>query len=263
MTTANPDSNRPTWRRLAPAGVIGAVLVLAACGGGGSPWRAASAADGSGSGAANLRTISVTGSGVAEIQPDLAILSVTVHVDGDTAAAALDANGGKMGPVLAAARAAGVADADVQTRFVSASPRFDGNPPHPAGYTANHSITLRIHDLANAGAVVDAVVAAGGAGLSLDSFQLTEDDPGKGLDDARSKAIADARAKATAMAQASGVTLGPVRSVADASAGSGSANFLRFGAATSDAAAPASPSLPIAPGTDRQTVEVTVVYDLS
>ncbi len=104
--------------------------------------------------------ITVTGSGTVNTVPDRADFSFGVHTESATAAAALGANGALMTKVIDAVEHAGVAKADVQTSQVSLSPQTSTDGKRIIGYAADNSVTVTIRDLASAGAVVDAAVAA-------------------------------------------------------------------------------------------------------
>lgn len=105
-------------------------------------------------------------------KPDLAVFSAGVTSQGKTAAAALAANSADMNRVIAALKAAGIADRDIQTSNLSLNPLYapqvvrpDGrieNPePRIIGYQVNNQVTVRQRKLADYGRVLDTLVAAG------------------------------------------------------------------------------------------------------
>ena len=75
--------------------------------------------------AAPQRRIIVLGEGQAAVAPDMALLSLSVMREAMSAREALDANNKAMAEVIAAMKASGVADRDLQTAGVQISPRYD------------------------------------------------------------------------------------------------------------------------------------------
>ena len=71
------------------------------------------------------RRIMVLGEGEATVKPDIAMLSLTVMREAMTAREALDADNKAMAEVIAAMKASGIADRDLQTAGVQISPRYD------------------------------------------------------------------------------------------------------------------------------------------
>ena len=79
---------------------------------------------------------------------------------GATAQAALDANAAAMRKVIAAVRAAGGKDVTTQTVSLSAAVDPEGREVAGNGFVATNVVSAKI-DLADAGKLIDAAVAAG------------------------------------------------------------------------------------------------------
>jgi uncharacterized protein YggE len=125
-----------------------------------------------------------------------------------------------MTAVLEALSANGVAKKDLRTAFLSLSPVTDYSPetgPRVTGYQAANSVAVTIRDLAQAGALIDAALAAGAT--SMDGLDFTVDDPSAPEDQARQLAMADAKRRAQTIAAASDVTLGAVIAVSEGERG--------------------------------------------
>ena len=113
--------------------------------------------------------ILVTGTGTIGIEPDMAIVSLGVTKQEKTAREALDANTSAMADILAAMKAAGIDEKDLQTANFSIQPQYfypksnsDGDKrPRIDGYIVRNSLTVRIRDLATIGDVLDASVSLG------------------------------------------------------------------------------------------------------
>ena len=198
---------------------------------------------------AKVAGITVNGTGSVKTVPNRAEFSFGVTSTGKTASAALRANSAEIAKVIAALKTAGVAPADIQTQYVSLSPRTTENGETIIGFTAHNSVSARIGELGKAGAVVDAAVEAGANEVSGPS--LTRSDQDALYRTALKAAIANARLKAQAIAAASGVRLGRVLGVAEGGSTPVPLVETRAGAPT---------GVPIEPGTQLIQASVTVTF---
>ena len=167
--------------------------------------------------------ITVTGEGVAKKAPDMAVITLTVLREGETARAALDANNSAMGSVLSAMEADGIAEKDLQTSGFSIQPRYSTpsdnkkkpQAPEIVGYQVSNTLSVRIHDLSKVGDILDQSVSLGvNQGGNI---LFTNEDPSQAMSEARKGAMADAIAKAKALTDAAGVTLGPISRITEQS----------------------------------------------
>lgn len=166
------------------------------------------------------RRIVVMGEGEATVRPDIAVLSLSVMREAPTARAALDQNNKAMTEVIAAMKASGVADRDLQTAGVQITPRYDyANKPDGtqeaklAAYQVTNTLTVRVRDLSRTGEILDKSVTLGvNQGGSI---AFTNDDPSATLEEARKRAVGDAVDKARTLAEAAGVKLGQVIEITD------------------------------------------------
>jgi uncharacterized protein len=95
--------------------------------------------------------------------PDIATLSTGVVTQAAEANAALRQNTEQMTRVVAAIKAAGIAERDVQTTGISINPQYryaENQPPTITGYQANNTLNVKVRDIAKLGKVLDALVAA-------------------------------------------------------------------------------------------------------
>ncbi|WP_298281012.1 SIMPL domain-containing protein [uncultured Bradyrhizobium sp.] len=204
--------------------------------------------------------ISVTGEATVSVPPDQAQLDAGVTTDAKTAREASDANNVTMGKVLAALKAAGIAEKDYQTSRLSLQPQFANRPPSSptappsiVGYHASNRVTIRLHDVSKVASVIDVLVGAGANDIGGINFSVSQ--ASKLLDDAREKAVADARRKAEIYAKAAGVTLGAPLSISEV----GSAPVPMFRAKMATAGFAAAPT-PVAQGEETLTVNVSVSW---
>jgi uncharacterized protein YggE len=105
-----------------------------------------------------------------------------------------------------------VAGEDIQTQNVSISPSYD-NGGAVSGYSASNSISVRIGNLARAGAVLDAATNAGANNVY--GPMLDRSDREQLQAKALRSAVADARSKAEALAGAADVQLGGVTAISE------------------------------------------------
>ena len=228
-----------------PLLLAGLLLLAAAVAGVAQPRFAHSAAT------AATRTITVTGNGAVTAVPNRAVFSFGVTTRAATAKDALAANAAAATAMIAALKAAGVASADLQTTGVSLSPQTSQDGTTIVGYEADNSVSAKT-TIANAGALVDAAVAAGATSVSGPS--LTVADQSSLYTQALTAAVADAKTKAKTLAAAAGLTLGDVQSIAESSA-STPVPFASKGIAAA--------GTPIEPGSQETDASVTVVYAVS
>jgi hypothetical protein len=204
------------------------------------------------------RYISVTGEGEVHVVPNLAIIHAGVTTQGKTARTASDANGTAMAKVIAALKASGIAERDVQTSQFSIRPLFDSRRDGDnriTGFQATNRVSAKVRDITKVAAVLDQVISAGANDLSGIEFTVSEHS--KLLDRARSDAVADARRKAELLAKAAGVKLGPAMAVVE-NGGAPPAPMERMRLRAAPAAAP-----PVAAGEQTLQVSVSVTFGLT
>ena len=191
-------------------------------------------------------TVTTVGHGVVTVVPDRATVTAGVHTEAATAAEALAQNAKLANAVVAALKQAG--GGDLQTQQVSLYPRSD-DKGNVTGYSADDSVSASIA-VADAGALVDAAVAAGANTVSGPALSVSDQDAR--YREALKKAVEDARAKAQALAEAGGFGVGPVSVVSEQS--SAPQPIVSAGAAVKAEATP------VEPGTQDVTADVTVTF---
>lgn len=156
------------------------------------------------------RTVTVTGTGAAAGTPDVVVLQVAIRRDAATVGDALTQVEALRRQVVAAAEAAGVRPADLQTASAGVWPNYDPNGQQVVGYRAEHALTATVRDAAAVGATTGAMAQAAGDAFVLNGLGLAVADEGPLLTRARERAFADAAARAGEYASAAGGTLGRV-----------------------------------------------------
>lgn len=207
-------------------------------------------------------TITVSGNGESRATPDTAIVTMSVTQQEKTARESLDANNKAMTAVLDSLKADGIEARDLQTSGFSIQPVYnysqnaDGSqkPPELVGYQTTNSITVRVRDLAKAGAVIDKSVSLGiNQGGDI---RFVNEDTDAILKAARQDAMKDAMAKAKELTEAAGVGIGRI---VDISESISNPMPVPMAMMAKDAAAPER-AVPMAPGENTYNVTVNVTF---
>jgi len=219
---------------------------------------AASAQD---SASAHTTQLTVTAEAEARAVPDIARLSTGVVTQAADAGSALRANAREMDQVMAALKAVGIQERDIQTSGISLYPQYRharNETPSINGYQAHNTVSVTVREIARLGEVVDALVASGANQIDGPHFAL--DAPEPVLNRARVAALANARTRATLYADALGV---PVKRIISIHEGGGAPPIgLRMMASAQMDGAETSFTTPIAPGESTLRARVTVVFEL-
>ena len=168
--------------------------------------------------------ILVSGEGSVDLEPDMALLTLTVTREAETARAALDANSQAMNEVLTTLQDEGIEPRDLQTSGFSIQPKYvypppksqgDREPPRIAGYTVRNTLSVRVRDISKVGQVLDKSVTLGvNEGGNI---MFTNDDPSAAITQARIEAMKDAMSKANTLAEAAAVKVGRLLEISEQS----------------------------------------------
>ncbi len=260
-----PARGRPGGRIAVAAVAVGALVI----GGTGLGFALSAGASTStpttpaGCGSSQPR-LTVQGTGQAKGTPDLLTAVFGFTSSAGTSSAALSQNNAEVNQALLALGGQGVAQADIQTTGLTLAPQYvyPKGVPTLTGYQVTNTVTAKLRDLKKAGAAIDGVVNATGNAATVNSLNFSFDNPTGVEDQARVKAVHQAVAHAGAMAAAAGRRLGAVCSLTDTTQPSvfapGSAG-LAYGAQSNDATS----AVPVEPGSQTQTDQVTMVYALN
>jgi uncharacterized protein YggE len=204
------------------------------------------------------RTVSVTGTGVELVEPDVVRLDLGVESVGDTVAAAFGDANQAMTRVQQALLARGVRASDMRTVGLWTQPRYemvDGRPIR-RGYAASQGLTVTLRNLSTAGATTSAAVEAGGDAVRINGARLDVENLEAPRKVARAAAFAAACGAAEEYATAAGRSLGPVVRIVESGGETPSPEqFLSLAKATDPT--------PIWPGTSEIKVTVSAVFALS
>ena len=202
--------------------------------------------------------LSVSASAESSRVPDVAALSTGVVTQAADANAALRANSQQMAKVVAAIKAAGIAERDIQTSGININPQYryaENQPPTITGYQASNTVNIKVRDVARLGQVLDALVASGANQVNGPSFEI--DEPEAVYDEARQAALKKAQARAEMYATSLGLR---VRRIVSISEGGGfQPPMPMMKAMAMDARME---SAPVSPGETTLSANLDVVFEL-
>jgi len=211
----------------------------------------------------NIRTITVNGTGIVTVKPDVATITLGVQNQSKSLQTAQDDNSTAAASVTKVFTDAGIDEKDIQTSGYSVYPivKYDdnGNNVGITGYNVSLTITVTVRDITQVGTLLDSAVGAGANQVMGISFSV--DDPSTPASQARQAAVEDARAKADELARAAGVVVTGVYSIQETSSPSPKAQDFSFGDAS--AAPSMAREVPVNPGSADVRVDVQVVFEIT
>jgi uncharacterized protein YggE len=215
----------------------------------------------------------VTGRGEARAAPDEATVRLGMLAQAPTAGEAQQQVNRAVAAVLAAVRALGVRQEQIQTSELSLAPVFSQRPvpspqgsggdgreaPRIAGYQASSSVSIRLDKLDQTGPVIDAALGGGANRLEGVTFGLRHDEAARQV--ALRDAVVQARSKAAVLAAAMHVRLAEILEVQEEGAAAPQPRFEAMrGASFAGVAAAATP---IASGQLEVAAGVVVRYRIA
>jgi len=161
---------------------------------------------------------------------------------------------------MAAIKAAGIAERDIQTSGINLSPQYryaDNEAPKITGYQASNTVSLKVRDITRLGKVLDSLAAQGANQINGPSFEIDQPEPV--YDEARLAALKKAQARAETYAKSLGLRVRRIVSISEGSSGGfrppmPMMAMARAGKAEMDTA--------VAPGETTLSVSLDVVFEL-
>lgn len=155
------------------------------------------------------RQITVGGTGIVKVKPDIAYVRIGVETRNADAKEAQQENAEIMDKVVQKLKSFGIAEKDIKTVTYSLHPleRYDENTrkSHVYEYRANNIVEVMVRDIDNTGTIIDGVSAVGSNKISSIRFGI--EDTEKYYRQALNKAVENASQKAGAIADGLGVTI--------------------------------------------------------
>ena len=162
-------------------------------------------------------TVSVLGTGKITVKPTIARISFGVFTHKDTASAAQTENDATMSKITAALKAAGIKEDDIQTTGYSLQPSYvwdkDTEKNVLNGYDMNHTITVVVRAINDAGKTVSLIADNGANTVSGISFDVDDATLEQTKLAALDLAMTSARKRADVVAKAAGKTILSVQTV--------------------------------------------------
>ena len=159
------------------------------------------------------RYVTITADGSVKVVPDAVRMNATVTVIAGTSKEAQAQVSSTSAAVRAALTAAKIDKKDIATQSITVYPEYNYTQESGSkliGYRSSQSFAIIIRNAANAGDIVDSVVAAGGDNLQINGVSPFVLDSTKAAESARAVAVKNAKSKAASYAKLLGVKLGKV-----------------------------------------------------
>jgi hypothetical protein len=208
--------------------------------------------------AADGTLLTVSADARATRVPDVATLSGGVVTQAADANGALRANAEQMTRVMAAIKAAGIAERDVQTAGISLYPQYryaENQPPVITGYQASNTVNVKVRDVSRLGKVLDALAASGANQINGPAFEI--DDPESAYDEARRNALKKAQARADMYAATLGLRVRRIVSIHEGGGYNPPGPMPMMKMAAMETA-----DTPVSPGETALSANLTVVFEL-
>ncbi|GBE67381.1 hypothetical protein MFM001_38430 [Mycobacterium sp. MFM001] len=228
-------------RLIAMLGLV--VAALSACDGNPGPLKD------------NARQVTVVGNGQVQGVPDTLTADVAIEFVAPDVTSAMDQTNQRQQAVINALTGAGIDSKDISTTDVTLQPQYTGGGNTISGYRAANSIRVKIRKTDTASHVLAVIVDTGGDATRINSVSYSIEDDSKLVKDARARAFNDAKDRATQYAQLSGLSLGRVISISEASGSTPPTPTPLRGA-------PMATEAPLQPGQQTVSFSVTVAWEL-
>ena len=200
----------------------------------------------------------VSGTGFVTGRPDVLTVQMGVETRGPTVDKALDLANQAQNRLPDAFTKGGISERDLQTSGLSIYPQYAKDGRRISGYQVSEQLSVKLRDLARAGAVISQAADAGGDATRISRLSFDIEDDSALLAQARRQAFDEAKAKAELYAQASGRGLGRVVSINESVAAPDAGRQ-----ASADSAAAVAKPVPILPGQQRLSVTASVEWAFS
>ncbi|MGZ4526283.1 MAG: SIMPL domain-containing protein [Mycobacterium sp.] len=207
----------------------------------------------------NPRQVTVFGSGQVQGVPDTLTADVGIEFTAPDVTSAMNHTNDRQQAVINALVGAGVDHKDISTTEVTLQPQFsnpepNGNTATITGYRATNAITVKIHPPDAASRMLALIVGTGGDATRIKSVSYSIADDSQLVKDARARAFNDAKNRAEQYAQLSGLRLGRVLSISEATEPTAG------GPPAPPRAIPS--AVPLEPGQQTVSFSVTAVWEL-
>ena len=158
------------------------------------------------------KVVKTTGTAEIKVTPDRAVIQIGVERQSPTAKGAKSAADNVSRKLLAALKAQGIEDKDIQTTYLDLQPTsYYEKHVRINNFTASQSLSVTVRELSKLDAVMDAVMSAGAN--RIDGIEYQSSELRKYRDQARDEAAKAAKERAVALAAALGNQVGKTYSI--------------------------------------------------
>lgn len=203
-----------------------------------------------------VRTITVSGTGMITLTPDVAYVYIGVQTQDASATKAMDENNTRAQEVIEAIKSFGIKPEDIKTTNFSIYPQpiYDEDYKQVGvTYVVNNTVYVTVRDLTKLGELLDASFRAGANTIQSLSFDVA--DKTAAISQARLAAVENARRQAEELAKAVGVEIGAVQTITYSDTTPSPIYYAR-------PVAKAETSVPIEAGSMQIVTTVTIVYEI-
>jgi uncharacterized protein len=208
---------------------------------------------------AKPRQVTVVGSGHVQGVPDTLTANVGIEFTAPDVTTAMNQTNDRQRAVIDAVVGAGIDRKDISTTDVTLKPQYSTPVPDGTatitGYRAANTIEVRIHPADAASRILALIVTTGGDATRINSVRYSILDDSQLAKDARARAFNDAKNRAEQYAQLSGLRLGDVLSISEATGST------KIEGAPAPRAMPN--AVPLEPGRQTVSFSVTAVWELT
>lgn len=195
-------------------------------------------------------------------EPDLVTIGAGVSTEARSAVEAMRMNSEQMTRVIERIRALGVADEDIQTTGINLNARYDYDRQNQRNvfraYQVSNRVSVKLREIEETGAALDALVVAGATDLSGPTFSIENDAEAKEL--ARTRAVERAKERANAYAALFGYDAVEVLSVSESIQGRGPSPQMALRSVAEAADVSAAP--PVQPGQVSTGVSIMIKFEM-
>lgn len=210
--------------------------------------------------ASKPRQVTVVGSGQIQGVPDTLTADVAITVTAGDVTSAMNQTNERQQAVIDALTRGGLDHKDIRTTDVTLQAQYSvaepGGSPAITGYRADNAIQVKIHPTDAASRLLALIISTGGDATRIAAVRYTIGDDSQLVKDARARAFDDAKARAEQYAQLSGLSLGKVVSISEATGATPVE-------APQPAPAPRASTLPLEPGQQTVSFSVTAIWELT
>ena len=202
----------------------------------------------------NPRQVTVLGKGQVQGVPDTLTADVSIEFTAPDVSTAMNRTNERQKAVIDALVGSGIDQKNISTTAVNLQPQYTNPEPNAApaiaGYHATNAIKVNIHPADAASRTLALIVGTGGDATRINSVSYSIADDSQLVKDARARAFEDAKDRAEQYAHLSGLSLGRVISISEATGGATSPMPRAMAA------------VPMEPGQQTVSFAVTVVWEL-